>query len=108
MKILVCIKQVPDGTGIITIGRSPREIDVEGHYRMNRFDEFALEEALRIGEQMPVESIDAISVGPVRTESTIRKALEMGALQGIHIRTEEGTYMSAFERASLIASWESQ
>ncbi|MBW2638382.1 MAG: hypothetical protein JRC86_12890 [Deltaproteobacteria bacterium] len=88
MKILICIKQVPDSEGIITIGDSCREIDFVGSYRMNRFDEFALEEALRIGERMPVESIDALSVGPARTESTIRKALEMGASSGIHILTE--------------------
>lgn len=105
MKILVCIKQVPDSEGIITINASCRGIDFEGPYRMNRFDEFALEEALRIGEKLPVQSIDALSVGPARAESTIRKALEMGASSGFHIITEEGDDISAFETASFIASF---
>ncbi|MEA3470837.1 MAG: electron transfer flavoprotein subunit beta/FixA family protein [Thermodesulfobacteriota bacterium] len=104
MKILICIKQVPDPEGIITIGESASWIDFEGPYRMNRFDEFALEEALRIREQISVESIDALSVGPARAESTIRKALETGASRGIHILTEDSDDISAFETASLIAS----
>jgi electron transfer flavoprotein beta subunit len=104
MRILVCIKQVPDSEGFITINESTGWIDFEGSYRMNRFDEFALEEALRIGEKMPVDSIDALSVGPPRAESTIRKALEMGASRGIHIITEEMVDISALETASLIAS----
>jgi len=102
MRILVCIKQVPDSEGIVTIDKSTGWIDFEGPYRMNRFDEFALEEALRIRENMAVDSIDALSVGPPRAESTIRKALEMGASRGIHILTEERTDISAFETASLI------
>jgi len=105
MKILVCIKEVPDSEGTIRINDSCRRIDVEGPYRMNRFDEFALEEALRIGEKMPVQSIDTLSVGPARAESTIRKGLEMGASRGIHILREESDDISAFETASLIASF---
>jgi electron transfer flavoprotein beta subunit len=105
MKILVCVKQVPDSEGIITIDESTGWINFEGHYRMNRFDEFALEEALRIREKMHVESIDALSVGPARAESTIRKALEMGASRGIHILTDKSEDISAFETASLIASY---
>lgn len=105
MKILVCIKEVPDPEGIITIDPSRPRIDFEGNYRMNRFDEFALEEALRIRERIPVESIDALSVGPARTERTIRRALELGASEGIHILTEGRDDMSALERASLIASF---
>lgn len=105
MKILVCIKQVPDSEGALSISNSGKGIDFEGTYRMNRFDEFALEEALRIREKMPVESIDALSVGPARGESTIRKALEMGASRGIHIITEGAENITPFETASLIASF---
>jgi electron transfer flavoprotein beta subunit len=105
MKILVCIKQVPDSEGTITINDSCRWIDFQGPYRMNRFDEFALEEAFRIGEKMPVQSIAALSVGPARAESTIRKALEMGASRGVHIITDTSDDIGAFETASLIASF---
>ncbi len=72
---------------------------------MNRFDEFALEEAVRIGEEIPGTEIEAISVGPGRVVSTLRKALERGAAAGTHILVEEERYMSPFETASLIASY---
>jgi electron transfer flavoprotein beta subunit len=105
MKILVCIKQVPDSEGVISISDSGKETVFEGPYRMNHFDEFALEEALRIREEMPVETIDAVSVGPARVESTIRKALGMGASRGIHIFTEGAEPISPLETAARIASF---
>ncbi|MBN2538772.1 MAG: electron transfer flavoprotein subunit beta/FixA family protein [Deltaproteobacteria bacterium] len=105
MKILVCIKQVPDSEGVLSISNSGKGTEFEGTYRMNHFDEFALEEALRIRENMPVESIDAVSVGPARIESTIRKALEMGASRGIHIITEGEDHISPLETATRIASF---
>jgi electron transfer flavoprotein beta subunit len=105
MKILVCVKQVPDSEGIITIDDAGTWIRFEGTCRMNRFDEFALEEALRIREKINVETIDALSVGRREVSSTIRKALEMGASGGIHIVTEDEGYLSPFDVASLIASF---
>ncbi len=105
MKILVCIKQVPDSEGVLSIRNSGKGTEFEGTYRMNHFDEFALEEALGIREKMPVETIDAVSVGPARIESTIRKSLEMGASRGIHIITEGGEHIPPLETATLIASF---
>jgi electron transfer flavoprotein beta subunit len=105
MKILVCIKQVPDSEGAISISNSGKGTEFEGTYRMNHFDEFALEEALRIREKMPVETIDAVSVGPARVESTVRKALEMGASRGIHIFTDGAKHIPPLETATRIASF---
>jgi len=48
-------------------------------YRMNPYDEHALEEALRIREQFPEAKIDAVAVGPDRCRQVLRRALEMGA-----------------------------
>ncbi|HPQ42756.1 MAG TPA: electron transfer flavoprotein subunit beta/FixA family protein [Syntrophales bacterium] len=105
MKILVCVKQVPDSDGAISISTSESRVVFEGTYRMNRFDEYALEEALRIREKISVETIDIVSVGPVRVESTIRKSLEMGASRGFHIFIEGEEHMNPFETATRIASF---
>jgi len=105
MKILVCIKAVPDPEGRVTIDETGRGVRFEGTWRMNRFDEYALEEALRIGEAIPLETIDALSVGPGGTASTIKRALELGATEGIHIVTGENTSLGPFQAASLIASF---
>jgi electron transfer flavoprotein beta subunit len=72
---------------------------------MNRYDEFALEEALRIRESSPGSTVDALSVGPERVRKTIRKALEMGADHGIHVIEESGDYLDPAARASLIKAY---
>ncbi|MBW2599795.1 MAG: electron transfer flavoprotein subunit beta/FixA family protein [Deltaproteobacteria bacterium] len=105
MKILVCVKQVPDNEGAISINNKGTWLTGGGAFRMNRFDEFALEEAVRIGEEIPDTGIEVVSVGPGRVVSTLRQALERGAAVGTHILVEEERYMSPFETASLIASF---
>jgi len=105
MKILVCIKQVPDSETAFKINDTTNWIQMNNDivFRMNRFDEFAIEESLRIKEKLPDVNIDVISVGPPRVTSTIRKALGMGADNGIHILLEKELYHSPYEIASLIA-----
>jgi len=105
LKILVCIKQVPDSGETI-------EIDASGQivygpltvFRMNRFDEFALEEALRMKERLPGTIVHALSLGPERVGTTIKRALETGADHGIHILTRTDIPGPRFT-ASLIASY---
>ncbi len=110
MKLLVCVKQVPDSEGHLTISPEGSWITHEDKtgFRMNRFDEFALEEALLIRERSSRDkraSIDAVSVGPPRASLTLKKAMAMGADEGIHILLDQDRYMSPFDTASLIASF---
>ncbi len=107
MKILVCVKQVLDG-------ECPAEIDETGRwlrplfepvYRMNRYDEYALEEALRIREDHPGVTVDAVSAGPQRAAAVVRRALEMGAGEGIHIVLPGEAYRSPFAIATLLAAY---
>lgn len=106
MKILVCVKQVSDSAETLRINKTATWIEYAEKtvFRMNRYDEYALEEALRIAERYPDAVIDVLSVGTERVRSTIRRALGMGAHHGIHIMRDEEGYVSAFERASLISS----
>ena len=109
MKILVCIKQVLDTECPVRIDASGRWIE-EGPpalFRMNRFDEFALEEALRIREGFPGTRIDALSAGPARAAQAVRRALEMGADEGIHLIPGDDRYRMPFEIASLIGAYAS-
>jgi electron transfer flavoprotein beta subunit len=105
MKILVCVKQVPESESAIRVNDSALWINVEEamSYRMNRFDESAVEEALLIRETFPGTTVDIISVGPARSALVIRRALGMGADQGIHMVTEHEGYMDPFVTASWIA-----
>jgi len=106
MKILVLVKQTPDAEADIRIaGDGESLLAPENGWRMNRFDEFAVEEALRIREALPGSSVDAISVGPARVSAVLRRALAMGADKAIHILPAGDQDLFPGDTASLLASF---
>ena len=85
MNIVVCIKQVPDTETQIKIsgdGKSIVQDDVK--WVMNPYDEFGVEEALRLKEKHGGE-VTVVGAGPKRVTESIRTALAMGADKGILI-----------------------
>jgi electron transfer flavoprotein beta subunit len=107
VKILVCVKQVLEteqAFGIDEMSLRVKTYD-RSEYRMNRFDEFAIEEAIRLKEKHPNILIDLITVGPDRTSAVIKRGIGMGADRGILIRTEKDDYLSPFATAALIFSY---
>jgi len=105
MKILVCVKQVLESEKPIRIDSSAEwiQMDGAGSFRMNRFDEFAMEEALLIKEAFPNITIDVITVGPERSVMALKRALGMGGEQGIHVVIEQEGYLSPFVTAQWVA-----
>ena len=80
MKIVVCVKQVPDTTNV-RINPETNTLIREGVESIcNPFDEYALEEALRLKERLAPEPVTAIVVtmGPPQAEAVLRQALAMG------------------------------
>lgn len=107
MHILVCIKQLADAESKPFINEEGTWADY-GHntaYRINRFDEHAIEEALRIKEDLPGTEVDILSVGPERVKNSIRRGLEMGADRGIHICHDIPGYTSPSLKARLIVNF---
>lgn len=107
MKILVCVKQVPDSSDTLAIDEGTGQIVFKAStvFRMNRYDEFALEEALLIKGKFPGTSVHALSFGPERAGTTVRRAIEMGADHGVHILFTPEIYVSPFNTAWFIASY---
>ena len=107
MKILVCIKQVCESKSPIQIDAHARWIQAEAitGYKMNRFDEFAIEEAVLLKEAYPGISIDAITLGPLRSAEVIKRAIGMGADHGVHLVTESEGYLNPFTIASRISDY---
>jgi electron transfer flavoprotein beta subunit len=105
MKILVCIKEVADSSDTLQVDERTGLLSYPENaaFRMNRFDEFALEEALLIKETLPGTLVDALSVGPERVSATVQRALGMGADHGIHILYRTAGYTSPFTVAFFIA-----
>ena len=86
MKIAVCIKQVPDTETRIRIapdGKGILESDV--NWIVSPYDEFAIEEALRIKEAKGGEVV-LVSLGPDRVQSALRSGLAMGADSALHLK----------------------
>jgi len=107
MKILVCVKQVPEAEIPIQIDDATGWIqkDVLTEFKMNRLDEYAVEEALLIKESIATTRIDVITVGPDRCDEVVRRAIGMGADSGIHIQTASNGYQSSFGVAAWIADF---
>jgi len=88
MKIAVCISQVPDTTTKIKVGNDGKTIDPKDvTFIINPYDEFAVEEALKLKEKNGGETV-AISVGKESVKETLRKAFAMGIDRGVLVKTD--------------------
>jgi electron transfer flavoprotein beta subunit len=86
MKIIVCVKQVPDTESRIRIAPDGRSIvDSDLNWVVSPFDEYAVEEALRIKEKKGGEVV-LVSLGPDRVQSALRNGLAMGADSAVHLK----------------------
>jgi electron transfer flavoprotein beta subunit len=87
VKIVVLVKSVPDTESKIKIAGDGTSIDPAGvKFVMNPYDEFAVEEGLRIKERLKDDTtVVAVSMGPERAVEVLRTALAMGADDAIHV-----------------------
>jgi len=86
VNILVCLKQTFDTEEKIVLENG--RIREEGvNFIINPYDEYAVEEAIRIKEARGGE-VTVVTVGPGRAESALRTALAMGADRAVHVEDE--------------------
>jgi electron transfer flavoprotein beta subunit len=86
MKILVAIKQVPDTATQVKIAADAKSIETAGiTWIVSPYDEFALEEALRIKEKRGQGEVVAVTLGPERAKEALRSCLAMGADRAVHV-----------------------
>jgi electron transfer flavoprotein beta subunit len=91
MKIFVCVKQVPDTETKIKIAADQAGIEAAGvKWVMNPYDEFAVEEAVKLRDANAGSQVWVLSLGPKqRVSETLRTALAMGADEAIVINADE-------------------
>ena len=106
MKILVCIKQIPDMASKFkpnAAGNWFSEADLA--FRMNEYDEYAVEEAVKLKEKDPASELVVLSVGPARVVEALKKALAMGCDRAVHVQDDEAYRKDPWQIASLIAGY---
>jgi electron transfer flavoprotein beta subunit len=101
VKILVSIKRVadPDNASKLKVSADGKAVTSEGlEWKMNPFDDWSLEAALRLTENAAeknarVGEVVLVSIGPndEHTQRIIREGLAKGAERGILVEADEGT-----------------
>jgi electron transfer flavoprotein beta subunit len=104
VNIVVCLKQVPDTETQIKIAPGGKSIVTDDvKWVMNPYDEFGVEEALRIKEKLG-GTVTVVGLGPKRVTESIRTALAMGADKGILISDPSLEGADALGRATALAA----
>jgi electron transfer flavoprotein beta subunit len=105
MKILVCIKHVPDTEAKIKIGSDGKNPDLAGvKMIVSPFDEFALEEALLIKENGGAIEVVVLGVGDEGSQASLRQALAMGADRAVHVQDAFLAASDALTRARVLSA----
>jgi electron transfer flavoprotein beta subunit len=106
MKILVCVKQVPDMESHFKPGAHGLWFDEKDlAWRMNEYDEYAVEQAVQLKEQHEDVELTVLSIGPDRVVEVLKKALAMGADNAVHILDDVAYQRDPWQIASIIATY---
>ena len=104
MKIIVCIKQVPERDAQVRISSSGKWIEESDiQFAMNESDAYALEQALQLKEKNGGEVV-VLSAGPERAGTTVREALAKGADRAIQVESDNLNQLDAIGVAQLLAA----
>ncbi len=105
MKIFVCVKHVPDTAASIKLVGDAGFDDAEIKFIANPYDEYGIEEAVRIAEKDKGEVV-IVTVGKKDAVSTIHGAMAMGAHRAILVKTDRQFLDSRLTAKSLKAAIE--
>src|SRR5437660_5416133 len=103
VKILVCMKQVPQKDAPLKLNEGGTWIREDVSYEVNEPDAYALEEALRQKEKHGGEVV-VITTGPARAQQVLREALAKGADRAIHLEGAEFVGLDSFNTAKAFAA----
>ncbi len=104
MKIVVCVKQVPDTETKVVIGGDGLSIDpTDVKYVMNPYDEFAVEEALKLKEAAGEGEVIVLTLGSEEAQPVMRTAMAMGADSGILLKADNSALADGLSIARALA-----
>jgi electron transfer flavoprotein beta subunit len=105
LDVVVCVKHVPEtAEAELKIDSTGRNIEKTGLvYDINEWDDYALEEAVRIKEKQG-GTVTAITIGPQDAESTLRKCLARGADTAIRLTDPKFESSDGYAIAKILAN----
>jgi electron transfer flavoprotein beta subunit len=105
LDVVVCVKHVPEtAEAELKIDSTGKAVEKTGLvYDINEWDDYALEEAVRIKEKQG-GTVTAITIGPQDTESTLRKCLARGADKAIRLTDPKFENSDAYATAKILHS----
>jgi electron transfer flavoprotein beta subunit len=98
MKIVVCVKAVPDAATGRRLDPASGRLDRSGDLALSDFDLHPVEEALRLREAAGEGEVVIVSLGPVGAADAVRKTLAMGADRSVLVTDD------AFSGADLLTT----
>ena len=104
MKILVCVKQVPDSTVRVKVAAGTKTIVTEGvTWAISPYDEYAIELALEHKDANPGTTVSVVTVGPARARDALRQALAMGCDDATLVTGSEAETLGGLATARALA-----
>jgi electron transfer flavoprotein beta subunit len=88
MRFVVCVKEVPAGSSRRAIDPGTLRLRRDGDCELNAFDAHALEEALRLLDDVGSGEVVALSLGPPRAGKSLRRCLALGATRAVLVSDE--------------------
>lgn len=104
MKIVVCVKYVPDTAIKVKIAASGKDVDLSDvPFVVNPYDEFAVEEALKIKEKLGGEVV-VVGAGSEQAGTGLKTCLAMGADSAVLIRDASLENADSYVIGSVLAA----
>ena len=104
MKIAVLVKEVPDTWGDRRIDPATKRVDRSGDLVIDEINEKAVEVALLTKEANSGSEVTAVTMGPHHALTALKKALAMGADNGIHIEDDGLAGSDAVQTSAALAA----
>jgi electron transfer flavoprotein beta subunit len=105
MKIVVCVKHVPDTEARIKIAADGKGPDLSGvKMIISPYDEYALEEALRLRESLAASEVVVLAAGGDEVGASLRQALAVGADRAVHVHEPALSAADPLARARALAA----
>ena len=107
MKVVVCVKQTPSTTATFKVSNNVVSWEDAGSGKpnvVNPWDEYTIEEGIRLSEKHGASEVIALTVGPAESVEALRTSLAMGCTNAVLVSDEAYSDGDAVSTAKVLAA----